>query len=314
MTQEGYRLRAVRREDLAALVDLLNSCDVAEYGLPETTVADIAGQWMTAGFEPARDAVVAATPDRAIVGYGAAGDQHHDGRIDADLFVDPQWADSSVGADLLAFIESRARGLARTAGYAQASAAIYVAEVNSAKRALLREAGFAVRRRLARLEGDIAEAGPAPLAPPPSVAIRSLLSGVDDEAIYRIMVEAFANDSRVPEESFEHWHDRLMGEADFAPDLWVVATIDDQPVGAVLGYDHGDLGWIKGLAVRADQRGCGIGSALLTDALRAMAARGLTRVAVGAESRSEGEPGGLCERLGMTASRVHHLWVKPLAM
>jgi ribosomal protein S18 acetylase RimI-like enzyme len=63
-----------------------------------------------------------------------------------------------------------------------------------------------------------------------------------------------------------------------APDLFFVAELDGEVVGTVLAGWDGHRGWIYSLGVRPDLQRGGIGSALLTHAVEALAARGCPKV------------------------------------
>ena len=96
--------------------------------------------------------------------------------------------------------------------------------------------------------------------------------------MHETMNEAFADHFRQSEEPFEAWKRRLLGHADFDPDLWFLAWDGDEAAGALIAYDYGDLGWVKGLGVRRPWRRRGLGGALLAHAFAALAARGQLRV------------------------------------
>ena len=59
MSPAPSRVRAPGRADLEAIVGLLNACDVAETGRPDTTADDVAGDWGLTDFELSKDAWLA---------------------------------------------------------------------------------------------------------------------------------------------------------------------------------------------------------------------------------------------------------------
>jgi ribosomal protein S18 acetylase RimI-like enzyme len=84
------------------------------------------------------------------------------------------------------------------------------------------------------------------------------------------------------------WRDIFLTDAT-VPDRQVLVWRGDRLVGAAMGRMYsGDVGWIAQLAVARDQRGRGIGRALLLEALRRWAAAGATALGLGvlAENRS----------------------------
>jgi ribosomal protein S18 acetylase RimI-like enzyme len=114
------------------------------------------------------------------------------------------------------------------------------------------------------------------------------------------------------EEPFDAWRARLLGHADFDPDLWLIAWADDEAAGALIAYDHGDLGWVKGLGVRRPWRRRGLGTALLAHALTEFHERGQSRVDLGVDAEGATRPLRLYERAGMQATSAYELYVRSL--
>ena len=56
MSAAPSHIRPATRGDLPEVVDLLNVCDVAEVGGPDTSADDVASDWGMKGFELACDA------------------------------------------------------------------------------------------------------------------------------------------------------------------------------------------------------------------------------------------------------------------
>ena len=110
------RIRPATRGDAPEIVDLLNACDVAEVGEPDSTLEDLENDWAMEGFDPARDAWVAEGP-AGLVGYAYAGDQFRTGELEADLWVHPEHHEPELGGRLLGLAERRAAQLAVERGY-----------------------------------------------------------------------------------------------------------------------------------------------------------------------------------------------------
>ena len=101
------RIRPATRGDLPEIVDLLCACDVAEIGLPDSTLDDLENDWAMEGFDPSRDAWVAEGP-KGLVGYAYAGDQFRTRELEADLWVHPDHHEPELGDRLLGLCERRA--------------------------------------------------------------------------------------------------------------------------------------------------------------------------------------------------------------
>jgi len=66
---EGYAARPVVREDLDAIVELTQACDLHAVGFADPSRGEILEDWGRVGFEPERDARVVALSDGTVVAY-----------------------------------------------------------------------------------------------------------------------------------------------------------------------------------------------------------------------------------------------------
>jgi mycothiol synthase len=304
------RIRPATRGDLPELVDLLCACDVAEVGQPDTTMGDLENDWAMKGFDPSRDAWVA--EGRAgLVGYAYAGDQFRTGELEADFWVHPDHHEPELGGRLLGLAERRAAQFAVERGYPEPTLDVFCITGNRVKRDLLRRHGYAVRRTVYRMTTDLADGVPS-AAIPEGIEIRSFRPEADEHPLYSLMNEAFEDHFRQSEEPFDAWRARLLGHADFDPELWWIAWDGDEAAAGLIAYDHGDLGWIKGLGVRRPWRRRGLGGALLAHALATFFARGQLRVDLGVDAEGETMPLRLYERAGLQASSAYELYHKAL--
>ena len=156
-------------------------------------------------------------------------------------------------------------------------------------------------------------AGALELPVPAGLEIRAFRVGDDERVMYATMNEAFEDHFQQSEEPFEAWRTRLLGHADFDPDLWWLAWDGAEPAGALLAYDHGDLGWVKGLGVRRPWRRHGLGGALLAHALAEFARRGQLRVDLGVDAEGATQPLRVYERAGMRMTSAYELYAKKLS-
>ncbi len=312
MSPAPSRIRAPQRADLAAVVDVLKACDVAETGRPDTAADDVAGDWDLNGFELSRDAWLAEAGDGRVVGYAYTGDQFRTGELEADVWVHPEHAEPELARRLLGLAERRARQIATGRGYATPALDVFCVSTNAVKRELLRERGFALRRTVIRMAVDLRADLDEPV-PPVGIDLREFRPGDDDPAMYQTMTEAFADHYRVSDEPFEAWRARLLGHGAFDPGLWTLAWAGDEAAGGLIAHDQGDLGWVRGLGVRRPWRRRGIGGALLAHAFAAFARRGQLRVELAVDAEGETRPLGVYERAGMRSTHEYGLYEKPLA-
>lgn len=305
------RLRPATRGDLPEIVDLLNACDVAEVGEPDSTLEDLDNDWNADGFAPGQDAWVVENARGEIVGYAYAGDQYRSGELEADLWVHPEHPEQGLADRMLGLAERRAAEIAARQGYPEPSLDVFCVSVNHAKRDLLRRHGYALQRTVFRMSIDLS-AGVTPLPPPEGIEIRSFRHDTDDRVMHQTIGEAFADHFRHSLEPFDAWKVRLLGHADFDPGLWWLAWEGDEPVGALIAYDHGDLGWVKSLGVRRPWRRRGLGGAMLTHAFAAFTQRGQMRADLGVDAEGETRPLHVYERAGMRTTSSYELYGKRL--
>ena len=303
-------IRPATRGDAPEIVDLLNACDVAEIGRPDSTAEDLESDWSMQGFELGRDAWVA-DGARGLLGYAYAGDQFRTGELEADVWVLPDHDEPELAGRLLGLAERRANELADERGYEEPALDVFCMSGNLAKRELLRRRGYEVVRTVHRMAAELrGDELPAPV--PQGLRIAAFRPGTDERTMFATMHEAFADHFRQSDEPFEAWKTRLVAHPDFSPDLWWLAWDGAEAAGAAIAYDHGHLGWIQGLGVRRPWRRRGLGGALLAHALAAFAARGQLRVELAVDTEGATRPQGLYERAGMRVCAAYELFQKRL--
>ncbi len=306
------RIRPATRGDLPEILDLLNACDVAETGEPDSTAEDLESDWSMEGFDPGRDTWVAEGP-QGLVGYAYTGDQFRTGELEADLWVHPDHYEPELGGRLLGLAERRAAQLAVERDYPDPSLDVFCIAANRRKRDLLRRHGYRLKRTIYRMSIDLLDAvETAPV--PEGIAIRPFRLGTDDSTMRDTLNEAFEDHYRQSNESFEAWQSRLLGHPNFDAGLWWIAWDDatSEAAGGLVAYDHGELGYIQGLGVRRPWRRRGLGAALLTHALAAFAERGQVRVDLGVDAEGETRPLRLYEQAGMEARMAYELYTRRL--
>ena len=149
------RIRPATRGDAPEVVDLLNACDIAEVGEPDSTLEDLENDWSMQGFDLGRDAWVAEGP-AGLVGYAYVGDQFHTGELEADFWVHPDHHEPELRGRLLGLAEGRGARLAVERGYAHAVLDVFCVTGNRGKRDLLRRHGYGLKRTVYRMTADLA--------------------------------------------------------------------------------------------------------------------------------------------------------------
>lgn len=223
----------------------------------------------------------------------------------------PDRDEPELGSRLLGLAERRATELAHARGYGEPSLDVFCITANRAKRELLLRHGFALTRTMYRMGADLDE-GVTPSPPPDGIVVRPFRPGDDDRVMHRTMTDAFGDYFRQSEEPFAAWRERLLGRPDFDAGLWFLAWDGDEPAGALIAYDYGQVGWIKGLGVRRPWRRGGVGGALLTHAFVELARRGQTRAELVVDAEGATRPLRLYEAVGMRMTSSYELYAKSL--
>jgi mycothiol synthase len=303
----GLLIRAPVRGDVRAIVDLAIAVDMAQYGAPDYAEEDVLSDWEAPRFDPLRDAWVVEAPGGRLSGYASVWDKDPGRELTSTILVHPQdWA-TGVGERLLAATEARAFEKVRAAGSASARLATVVPSVNSLHKALVRAAGYRHTRTYVRMEIDITGRELLPVDPS-GISIRPFRLGADDRALHAAIEEAFADHFRHVWEPHEEWMALRTKDRRFTPDLWFVAWEGAEAIGGILGYDLGDICWIRELGVRPRWRGRGLGMALLLRSFSAFMARDRNKICLGVDSDNAYEATRLYERAGMVVGQEHEFW------
>ena len=316
----GYALRPPTRADMGAIVDLAVACDLAEYGAPDYTLEDLVADWAAPRFELERDAWIVESPGGRLSGYGELWDREPGREFRATILVHPLDWDLGTGPRVLAAVEARTRakirevaGTGAVGGSGPARLAAVVPSVNHRKLSLLRSAGYRHTRTFYRMDIDLTDCDPRP-EPPADIEIRTFRPGADDAAMHSAIEESFADHFGHVREPLEDWKALRMNDPRYDPVHWFIAWDGAEAAGGILGYEMGDISWVRELGVRPAWRGRGLGKALLLHSFAGFRARGRMKVSLGVDSQNAYDATGLYERAGMVVGQQHQFWERQLVV
>jgi len=130
----------------------------------------------------------------------------------------------------------------------------------------------------------------------------------DGEAVHALLDEAYRGwDAGYVAIAHAHWARAMIGDSEFDPALWFLAEHDGALAGCAL---HWNTGWLKDLAVREQERGRGIGRALVLTGFQACARRGVSRVGLKVDSANPTGAQRLYESLGFTVEPQDENWAR----
>jgi len=314
----GYSVRPASIRDAHAIADLVNEVNVAEIGIPWTSVEEVRDDLTLPGREPDNDLLLVAD-DGALVGYLTQWpDADPFTEVFQLAFVRPATWGSGLSTSLLRLGEQRARRtVARTPHETPVFLRVARWVTNDAARALFESLAYRYARTFHEMQLELDGFVKAPEIPD-GIAIRRFDRDRDARAVHAVLAEAFADHWGHGVEPFEQWvHAQIDGESsDFDAGLWFVATDGEHIVGAACCRARTprapDVARVEILGVRRGWRKRGVGRALLLSAFEEMRRRGILAVDLGVDSDSPTGATRLYEGVGMRPVRRHEVWEKEL--
>jgi len=283
-------------EDIEGVYELLDARSRAAFGVSELRFEHLRDRWKLPAFAVGLDNWVARENGR-VVGYAA---------VDAAQELDHAAKDAAIGDVLLAHAEDRAR----ERGFE--TLATTVVPGDEPLHALVDRAGFArdreVLRMWRRLNGEL----PEPRWPS-GIRVRAY-EAADAERVHAFLDEAYAGWDRdhvvLPH---DEWVAFMTGHDDFDPAFWFLAERDGELVACALHWKPlQERGWVKDLVVRIDERGAGLGKALLQHGFRAYSRCGTARVGLKVDASNPTGAPQLYERVGFVTDHRYEIWLKRL--
>lgn len=173
---------------------------------------------------------------------------------------------------------------------------------------VLERNAFALQRETLLMSRPLVGRVPGPEWPD-GIAVRTFESA-DAPAVHGLLEEAYgAWDTDFRSISLGEWVELMTGDSEFDPTVWWLAERAGELAGCAL---HWSSGWLKDIAVRASERRCGLGAALVVQGLFEFSQRGLHSVGLKVDV---GNPTGaqrLYERLGFATERRDAIWARRL--
>lgn len=303
---QDVTIRHPKVDDAQRVLELMLRCNINEYGLPDSDLADLLHEWGQIDLD--QEAWLAFTSWQELAGYGAVLPSGPNLRY--VFYIDPSWEDESLGQALLARCEARGAILAEGRGQlAEMVAYIYIAHANQRDRKIVEQAGFQLGRYHFNMQVQLDSPPPAPRWPE-DIFIRTAIPQQDDRSIHQFIQAAFDRPGRRPQ-PFEEWQASLMRPDIFKPELWFLVLAGEEIVGACLCFAYSEEGWIRQLGVAETWRRRGLGAALLQHGFGEFKKRGFNRVGL-AVAGDNLNAYAFYERVGMKRIRQYDEYKKPL--
>ena len=248
--------------------------------------------------------------DGRLAGYVDLTAQAEGSRFWIDLRVPASQLAVQIADALLAAMEARAGELAAPAAIVKSSAP----SVDDLAADALRARGYELFRHSFQMRLDLRNELEAPNWPD-GITVRSFQPGCDDEVIYEVVQETFADGFEYVRQTYEKWRAyAFLGAHD--PSLWFLAEDGAEVAGICLCRSEWagdtDLGWVNDLGVRRPWRRKGLGLALLMHSFAELHARGNRQVGLGVDGLNPTGAVRLYERAGMHVARRWDQYKKQL--
>jgi mycothiol synthase len=309
---DGLHARSPRPADLPAIAALLRECERADAGVVLRSEAHVAAHTHADRFELSRDALLIDDRRGAPVAFAWVFETLPHAELEAELYVRPDARARGLEAALLDWLEGSARARLPSALETGLSLAIDCPADDRTLRELYEGAGFARLREYRHMEADLtglpATRARTPL--PDGVVLRDFRSPADERPVYETLTDAFADEYRYGEESYEAWRACSVERDDTDTALWVVAAHDCRVIGALVSFIEEGAGHISDLGVSRAWRRRGLGSALLREAFRRLRRRGCARAWLNVDADNPTGAVATYESVGMHAVHSVDLFEK----
>lgn len=292
------RVRAPKRDDMQAIVDLAVACDIHDLGQPDFSVGVLDEDWANPRFSPENDAWLL-EQNGQLLAYGALFPSHNGLELNTrgHGWVHPDHRGRGVGHRLLTLQEERA--CERLPEAEDGPRVVFQAwgQGRAPVQRLFARHGLTHVRSNWRMLIEMTEAPPAPQWPA-GIEVRSWTEDTD-RAVHAANEEAFADHWGHSPDPYEEWQRGREHMTDFDPELWLLATDGDQIAGVCLCTYFLGEGYVQDLSVRRPWRKHGLGLALLHEAFGRFWRRGTAKVGLGVDSQNLSGATRLYERAGM---------------
>ncbi len=300
-----YTLRPPTADDAAAIVELMNACEIALGDTPSMSVEELRRDWI--GLELNEGAIVAETLGGEIVGYA---DIFNRAFIQTNVyaFARPGPRQSELFTRLVAWGEE---------WVATRKPANSLTEIHYFRRAadaeslrVLEAAGYGYVRTHYVMTADLTAAPSAPLWPE-GVVVRAYRPGVDDDDLFLGGEESFQDMWNRPPSTKDRWLEPLQAD-DFDASLWFLpfAERNGEVAGVCLCSILAGVGEVDTLGVRRPWRRQGLGMALLQHAFAEFWRRGIRLVRLSVDASSPTGAPRLYERAGFRVEKRYARYMK----
>lgn len=286
---DGLTERPLRASDAAAVTAVVAAQELVDVGEVVIEEADVVAEWQRPGYDVPGHTVGVFDGDR-LVAFAEVGWLADRG----DVAMLPELRGRGLGTQLAGWLQAKARELGAE------SIGMSVPEGSAGDR-LLEALGWHVRWTSWVLE--LPDGASIPDRPLPDGYTIGAADDSDLRGAWTVQEDAFLEWSVRERDTFDEWRAGTVLRPGFEP--WHLRVVHE-PAGDVVGMSlvqtNAAEAYIARLATRKDQRGLGLGQALLVDSFTAAREHGATHFELSTDSRTGAL--GLYQKVGMVVSSV----------
>jgi GNAT superfamily N-acetyltransferase len=289
--------------DLTRVTNFVRACDIAFFGEPDTSEADMEYEWNRSGFDVRRYAWLLIDPSNEIAGYTDFY-QH-----DSDLYINHNTAFLPGKADPIPKDLFYRMGMQRGKENLQPGGRIRTISLREETSRMLEELGFHAIQVQYRMQIDFT--GP-PDKPewPAGYQLTPFNRDKHAREVYEVIETAFQELPHREGNSFEGWGHFVLERSDFDPAFLFMITKDEEVAGVAIGFNNPMGGWVKQLAVKKSHRGQHLALNLLRHAFTVFYEQGCSLVALTVDSENATGAPQLYLRAGMKQIEKYVTYVK----
>ena len=293
--------RAATIDDARTVVDLANAASRFDIGIDSLDLDDVRTAWESPTIDLELDTVIVLDGERVVA--AAELDEER-----AEVEVHPDARGRGIGSALVTWTERRAR----ERGAARIGQTV-LADLDGAQQ-LFADRGYE------RLWQSWVLVFPGGYERPdiairqsdgePQIHMRAYRAG-DERAVYEVVESAFNEWPNRDARTFEEWQRMTTRRSIFDPGLVVVATQNEEIVGAAIGVRYESEGFVDQVAVAPAHRNRGVARALIARLYDEFRSRGEDTIRLNTDSRTGALQ--LYLDIGMTLETTYECWSLPLA-
>lgn len=299
----GWIFKHPTISDLQRITDYQISYDIAVFGKPDTTAADIEYEWKRDGFVVERDAWIIETQTGEIIGY--ADYWIHDGEMYIDHLsnIHPQYRNHLNQA----IFYEMAKQIAKDAEGGPVHK-LRTISVEPYAEEILANLGFQAIQTQWRMVYTFSGPEPKPGCPS-GYQLVPFEPEFHAREVFDVIETAFSELPHRDGNTFEGWKKFILERSDFSPTLLKMVMLGSEVAGVAVGFDNEIGGWIKQLAVKKAHRGKGLASFLLHQLFYDFYTLGRSDVALTVDSENRTGAPELYLRVGMKPTEKYVTYV-----